>query len=328
MNLSDTNNTQDTGFNKKQSVTADDQVRQFFSARETAPVFDQAKADRLQRMSKINGIGRALNVLADIGGTAMGANVRQRTLDQNSPSLFNRYLDMMDKYKSDTDSWKYRDYQKTLQNAQLGIQRADKEDAMEMARQKQADWMKAKTADRQLNYAKWSADWEQKAGDSQERSRHNKAMENAALIRANKTGNNLKNKDSNKADKSFVIFDDNGDEIARIPDGMEGRVLKEILNDPKITSLKSKDMNLLLASRGRGLTRQNIRNIISYYYDKSPNAMKMLGLLNEPEPQGKIKPGAFDYSKLFYPNAGPDQQQPTSSPDNVKKFKGVPQGGF
>ena len=245
-----------SGNTPQNKPTAEDYARQFFSARETAPEFDQAKADRLQRMSKINGIGRALNVLADIGGTAMGANVRQRTPDQITPTLFSRYQDMMDKYKSDTDSWKYRDFQKTLQNAQLGIQRADKEDAMDLARQKQLDWMKAKTADQNLNYAKWSKDWELKAGDSQERARHNKAMENAALIRANKTGQKAK-----KEDKPFMVVGVNGQDVP-LTQGQFRQYLEEASKDEKFGD---KDFKATMETfKDNPLEGQ--KNIVQRYY--------------------------------------------------------------
>lgn len=133
--------------------SADKWVKKFFSAREKKPVVDQDKLDRLQRMGRINEIGRGVSVLGDILGSGLGAPVKRRQPDSTAPALYQNYQNTLDKYKDDIDKYDYRSFQKNLQDALLGISRADRGDEIAFRNKKQKD-------DNAYRNAKNALDWQ------------------------------------------------------------------------------------------------------------------------------------------------------------------------
>ena len=98
---------------------ADKLMQQLFAIREPKPVFDQAKADRLQKMGRINQLGKGIGVLGDMLSLGLGANVRQRRPDTTSPALYQAYQNLLDQNKAANDNWAIRDTQNQKQN--IGI---------------------------------------------------------------------------------------------------------------------------------------------------------------------------------------------------------------
>lgn len=126
------------------------------------PVFDQAKADRLQRMGRINQMGRGIGVLGDMLATGLGAPIKRRQPDTVSNALYQSYSDNLDKYKSDQDIHSLRQYSKYLDDAKLGLSEERRQQQLDFQNRKQADWLKAKEADSKLSWAKWTADYDRK----------------------------------------------------------------------------------------------------------------------------------------------------------------------
>lgn len=174
--------------NSPKKPTTDELIAKFYSTREPAPIFDQAKADRIQRMGKINQIGQGAKVLGDLFGSALGANTRRRQPDQTAPALYNSYQNMLDRYEGQKEAFNYRDFQTKRDNFRFGIGQAHQEDQMNLAAQKQKDWMRAKEADNKLNFGKWNAEYGLKKDNAKETARKNREMADIARIRANKTG--------------------------------------------------------------------------------------------------------------------------------------------
>lgn len=186
-------------YNPNRTVSPDELIQKLYSLRVPEPTFNQDKADRLQRMGRVNQLGRGVSVLGDMLATGLGAPIKRRNPDNVSPALVQSYLDNLDKYKAEKDANILRNYQKDIDDIRTGLSHSYREQATELARQKQADWMKAKEADQRLNYAKWSADWDLNRRKAGETERHNKESERIAAIRANKTGQK-----SDKKDKPYM----------------------------------------------------------------------------------------------------------------------------
>ena len=151
-----------TVYNPNRKLTPDELVQKFYSVKEKEPELDQAKIERLQRMGRINQLGQGAKVLADIAGTALGANVRRRQPDTTAPALYQNYQTMLDKYKDQEDAYNIRDFQTKRQNAQFGLQRADRETAQEFANRRQAAIEKNNEARTALDNSKFLASLRQK----------------------------------------------------------------------------------------------------------------------------------------------------------------------
>lgn len=139
---------------------AEELLQKIYSTNVPEPVFDQAKADRLKRMGRVNNMGKSISVLADIAASGMGANVKRRQDDGTAARLFQSYENNLDKYKNDQDVYSLRKMSKSLDDAKIGLSEARREEQLDFQNRKQADWMKAKEADNKLNWAKWSATYD------------------------------------------------------------------------------------------------------------------------------------------------------------------------
>ncbi|MDD2304505.1 MAG: hypothetical protein PHP53_07400 [Prolixibacteraceae bacterium] len=166
--------------------THEELLQSFYDVKEKAPEIDQAKVDRLRRMGRLNQLAQETKVLADIAGTAMGANVRKRQPDSTAPALFQSYQNTLDKYRDQTDDYNLRDFSVNRQNAQYGIQRADKETAQDFANRRQAAIEKNNEAKTALENSKFLAGLRQKQQSIDNLKEHNQAIEKSVMIRANK----------------------------------------------------------------------------------------------------------------------------------------------
>ena len=162
----------------KPKLTVDEQLQKFYATREPAPVFDQEKADRIQRMGRINQVGQGVKVLGDLFGSAIGANTRRRQPDTTAPALYQSYQNMLDKYEGEKQAYNYRGFQKNLQDAQLGIQRADKETAQEFANRRQTAIEKANEIKALQEQNKWETGQKNKEVDQKETERYHTGMLN------------------------------------------------------------------------------------------------------------------------------------------------------
>lgn len=89
----------------------DELVKRFYSTYEPVPVLDEKKLARLEKMGRINALGKGVSVIADALSAGMGGNVNRRNPDQTSPALYAAYQDTLDRHKDKTDIWNSRKYQ-------------------------------------------------------------------------------------------------------------------------------------------------------------------------------------------------------------------------
>jgi len=151
-------------FNVDQPKTnqTDELIKKLYGLKVPEPVFDQDKADRLQKMGRINQVGRSLNVLGDFVGTAIGANIKRRQPDTTSPALYQSYQANLDKYKAEKDANILRDYDKDRQDIVYGIGRADRQEGIDISQRRFEAEQKIKQAQRELEWKKYLAGLSQK----------------------------------------------------------------------------------------------------------------------------------------------------------------------
>jgi len=167
---------------------AEELIQKIYSTNVPEPVFDQAKADRLKRMGRINQMGKGISVLGDMLASGLGANVNRRQDDGTAARLYQSYEQNLDKYKNDQDVYSLRKLSKSLEDARMGLSEARREEQLDFQNRKQADWMKAKEADNKLSWAKWSAEFDRKVDVDKTNAAYKDRMATASEIRASKTG--------------------------------------------------------------------------------------------------------------------------------------------
>lgn len=171
-------------YNPNRKKTADELLQELYKKNIPEPTFDQDKADRLQRMGRINQLGRSINVLGDIFGTAIGANTRRRHPDTTAPALYQSYQANLDKYKAEKDANLLRDYDKDRQDIITGISRADRQEDIDIAQKRFDAQQRYKEAQQKLEWQKYLAGLTQKERElaiAQQNADSNR-------IRANKAG--------------------------------------------------------------------------------------------------------------------------------------------
>lgn len=182
-------------------------VSKYFGTKEEAPVLNQAKIDRLQRMGRINTLGRGLNVLGDGLSLALGANVKRKAPDTTAPALYQSYENTLDKHEQEVKGYKHRDFQKKLSDIQFGISRLDKEndqDYRERVQKANDEFRKVKNGQ---DLAKWQLEFKLKEEKNESDIERNKLTGKAAIIRAtNKSGSKT------KPEKPFMVIGQNGQE--------------------------------------------------------------------------------------------------------------------
>lgn len=217
-------------------------INKYFNTKEEAPVFDQAKVDRLQRMGRINSLGRGLNVLGNGLSLALGSNVKRSAPDTTSPALYQSYENTLDKYDQETKAYKNRQFQKSLNDIQFGISQLYKEtdqDYRERVQKANDEFRKVKNAQ---DLAKWQLDFNINKDKATETARHNKEMEKSSMIRANKTGS--KTEKSEKPEKPFMVAGVNGQDVP-----LSQGEFRELLAEATQAANRDKDEKGILAPK-------------------------------------------------------------------------------
>lgn len=284
-------------------------INKYFNTKEEAPVLDQAKVDRLQKMGRINTLGRGLNVLGDGLSLALGANVKRKAPDTTAPALYQSYENTLDQHTQEVKGYKQRQFQKSLNDIQFGISRLDKEtdqDYRERVQKANEEFRKVKNAQ---DLAKWQLDYDINKGKATESERHNKEMEKAAMIRANKTGAKASDKEG---EKPFMVAGVNGQDIP-----LSQGEFRSLLAEATQAANRDKDENGILAPRYTDFQAtmaafkdnplEGQKNIVQRYYSwkKEQESLtknrELKGSATQPAQQAiKTNKPAVDYSKLVY----------------------------
>lgn len=235
--------------------TTGDLVQNLYKKNIPEPTFDQDKADRLQRMGRINQLGRSINVLGDIFGTAIGANTRRRQPDTTAPALYQSYQANLDKYKAEKDANLLRDYDKDRQDIITGIGRADRQEGINIAQKRFDAQQRYKEAQQKLEWQKYLAGLTQKEREAAERARHNKATEGLSGER-NKIQKEKGDKSNNKP---FMVAGVNGQDVP-----LNQTQFRDLFNEA-ISSTSFQDPNKRRFKRGGGSIEER-KNLVHKYY--------------------------------------------------------------
>ncbi|MCL4484158.1 MAG: hypothetical protein M1445_16380 [Bacteroidetes bacterium] len=167
---------------------AEEYTKRFFSAELPKPKFDQAKADRLQKLQKVNQIVRGVGVMGDILSLGLGANVRKAAPDTTTSRLQQALQANMDKYANDQEMYDIRNFQKAREDAKFGISFEMRDEANKIKR----EGMAAKTENDKALAAQHEKEFEVNTGfkiaDLTERKNYHQAMEDIYRKRGGKSG--------------------------------------------------------------------------------------------------------------------------------------------
>lgn len=219
---------------------AEEQVKRFFSASIPEPKLDEKKLDRINRMGKINQLSKGVGVVGDILGLALGANVRKKAPDTETPRLMQEYQKTLDQYKGQQDIYDVRNFQKIREDAQFGLNRVDRDRADELANAR----LKASTEEAR---ARANQDWQKfliNAGLSEKKQQalesHYKALENQGQqkIAISKT-----KADKTATGKPFNMVNLDGKDVP-LTQGEHRAALEEAMKTPGWTN---QDLKGLLA---------------------------------------------------------------------------------
>lgn len=276
---------------RKQARTSDEIMADIIGYKMPQITMDESRPEDLKRLARNNAIAKGLGLVADMIGLSQNATINRKQPDnmeaKYTQDLYN-YIDQMNRRK---DEYNFREYAQKLRNGEMMLQQANRNEAEDNSnywKQKEMDrsdyWKKTemerdnfwkkmqygdKLADNELARNKAAIDAAYKGWTNDERERHNRAMEAASWLRANKTGTSQKEK--------FTIYNDAGKGIELDANERE-KILTLILTDPNLERAKDKagneawdnDIDLLKPSFGQPVSTNSMNLLVQKYWQKSP----------------------------------------------------------
>lgn len=260
------------------------------------PAYDEGREKRLETMAAARGVGKALATLGDAFALSQGAIVPKRQVAQTDPAV-SQILEDQKRFREKMDEAEFRDYLNKLRTGQaiskakrseyeFDVKKQAAEEGRKLEREKfgyqqERDVAAREAAERKLGIEtglkERGLDISQQRADETER--HNRAMELAALARANK---------GTSKDKKYGIYNVAGNKVADIDEGQIDKAFDIIKNNVDIGS----DLQLLKAQLGEGLTREHKKTIVSAYWDQVPEVQDFLQVERtgqQPAPTGQEK---------------------------------------
>lgn len=243
------------------SLTPDDYINRFYSSREPEPEVDQAKLDRLQKMGRLNQIGRSIGLLSDIAGVAMGSNVKKRTPDQTAPYLYSSYQNTLDKYKADSDLWKGRNYAKDIQNIQLGLSNAYRKEDKAYQQKLHEDQLKAQAAKNEQDWQKFLVGAKQKQDQLENTKNYQAGMLGVQQERNDISREKAEKEASGTKEKPYMQVNYRGINTD-LKEGDYRRLYEEAKNDPEFSKSDFKT----LIDQFQNQPEQAVKHIVQRYW--------------------------------------------------------------
>lgn len=192
----------------------DEILKRLYSINEPKPTLDLEKKARLQRMEKINQIGRGIGLMTDALSLGMGGSVKRRAPDNVSPAIYQSYQNMLDQHKNSTDNWNLRNTAQKRANIGMELNVEYKKQADQLRRDiESAKSTTAKNLATQ-KFNQWVVGQQAKEKDLAEKTRHNKVLESAAEKRARAAADKKKGAEE-KPFKPIEVYDDAGNKVKR-----------------------------------------------------------------------------------------------------------------
>ena len=185
----------------------DEILKRMYAVRDIAPTLDTEKQARLQRMGKVNAIGKGVSLLSDALSLGLGGRVKRRGPDTMAPALFNQYQAMLDKYKNDQDQFSLREIANERNN--IRMEYADEKNKEETKYRREL--LAAKTqAEKDAATLKFN----QKERDLENRRKEHEATLKMGYARIAASSKNKKSSEE-KPFKPIEVYDDNGVKVKR-----------------------------------------------------------------------------------------------------------------
>lgn len=260
-------------------------LNQLLSYEPPKPNIDPNRPEELRKRALHSSIAKGLNLVGDVVALGRGANVNRRQPDNSEANYMNQMYQYIDDSNKRMDNYEWQKYMAKLRAGQLGLNQynADRSySSNEAWRKTQAKrwekqdanrerWTDAQIdnmlADNELNIDKAKIDAAYKNMTANERERHNRQMELAALLRAERTG-----KSSTK--EPFKIFDDKGNKI-ELEGSEREKLLTLILTDPNI-QMTEDDIDLLRPKYGEPVSTNSMNILVQKYWHRSPSTKDYL----------------------------------------------------
>lgn len=195
----------------KQEARSRDILKRFYAINEPEPTVDKAKLDRLERMGRINTMGKAASLISDAFSLGIGGNVNRKQPDQTAPALFTAYQNTLDKYKDKKDAYDTRRYADERQKLIFALQRLDREsdqqyrDRVQKAREEynnnRLDFDAAKYAN---DFALKEADLNRKIEADKNSNRNSQVRNSIAAERVKQAGEKTKSFSEFKVGESII----------------------------------------------------------------------------------------------------------------------------
>jgi len=277
-------------------------IDNIFSYSPPKPTYDPNRPEELKRLAKASVIGKGLNLVGDVIGLGLGANVRPRQKDDRELSYLQSMYQYVDEVNRRQDEWNWQDYVNKLKMGDLALSQANLEEERKlrekmfesqekwkelgfMSEQVWREWQAKKAeTDQDLAMKKFEVDIAYKDMTATERERHNKQMEIAGMLRAQAQA--LRAQYPAESTKTYSLYDSEGNSVS-IPDDERGKIIALILEDP-LSKITAEEMDLLKAKFGTPLSTNTINTLIQKYWEKTPSSYDYI--LNKYGDSGQRKP--------------------------------------
>ena len=304
------------------------------NAQPPKPEFDSKAPEYMKRTARMNALARGLSTLGDAFSLAKGGNVPQATKDTDTGRYVDNYFGYLDKYRKDMDDYRQQDYLHNMRLAEMMRQQGNRDediawrnkqfdygveqDKAQQERQGKLDEIAGQRAKQDDDFKREQLEW-----DKQKPYVNHKLMTEREQQKADLALKQAMSKVSlDEKTGGFNLYDETGNLVKSIDKGMMNRLVNTILQDPAVKELAKNDLNLM---RGQfeGLSTNAMNSIIAFYWNQSPEAMKLLGTQQQKtQATGNIPAfGRPDYNgpvrqpgqtASIPAQAQPQVQQPTS----------------
>ena len=191
-----------------QSLTTDELVKGMYSLTPPAPTLDQAKLDRIQKMGRLNMLGRGVGVLGNILSSAVGARVNKANPDAVTPRLLAEYQNTLDKYKDQKDIHEIRNYAQRREDAKFGISYAQQKERQKLAEENLKLTRDMANAKRDEDHTKWKKTYAQNQGKIDDMDKRAQERNKISAAKTGAKGKALKEHIVNTAKQSYKMKDE------------------------------------------------------------------------------------------------------------------------
>jgi len=208
-------------------------IKRLFATSETKPTIDLEKQARLQKMGKINQVGRGIGLLTDALSLGLGGQVKRRGPDNVSPAIYQSYQNSLDKFRDDTTSWGLRNTAQKRANIGMELEIQYKKEANQLQRDKMVLEDKIRQAKDATETAHWQMKYDQTEREIKQRAEQHDRDMNLRYPGGVKAGTNKANKPISLMTSSGKKYQLPPEELSYLTNEATGN--EAITSDPKFS---------------------------------------------------------------------------------------------